>query len=96
MQVLQGGQKMVRKEVELLRAVGVGVCAEYGSLVHKHVEEAANSHFLHEISWDMAHYFFSIEALQHTTIFKKFSKTHFAFLHITAMQSFKCIVHQFL
>ena len=33
---------MVRKEVELLGAVGVGVCAEYGSLVHKHVEEAAN------------------------------------------------------
>ena len=50
MQVLQGGQKMVRKEVELLEAVGVCVCAEYGSLVHKHVEEAANSHFLHEIS----------------------------------------------
>ena len=44
------GEKMVRKEVELLGAVGVGVCAEYGSLVHKHVEEAANSHFLHEIS----------------------------------------------
>ena len=35
----------------------------------KYVEEAANSHFLHEISWDMAHSFFSIEALQHTTIF---------------------------
>ena len=50
MQVLQGGEKMARKEVELLWAVGVGVCAEYGSLVHKHVEEAANSHFLHEIS----------------------------------------------
>ena len=59
---------MVRKEVELLGAVGVGVCAEYGSLVHKHVEEAANSHFLHEISWDMAHSFSSIKALQHITI----------------------------
>ena len=35
MQVLQGGQKMVRKEVELLGALGVGMCAEYGSLVHK-------------------------------------------------------------
>ena len=68
MQVLQGGQKMVRKEVELLEAVGVCVCAEYGSLVHKHVEEAANSHFLHEISWDMAHSFSSIKALQHITI----------------------------